>query len=200
MYEDEYGAEPAINYYRDEADRTSGLKYRLDGEDVIERAVDTLRGGVKSKTDGHKKYFDEYKCMNELGIQRARMILEAGVNKINHLTKYSDKEMILRQIRSIIKAWVFEVTLNAKAWAPEARMLDNKLYNPFFHKVRNKRLIIQVVENSLLQSMLRGSQGFEAELTSKQFSVTEVNDNRQQPRSGQRFGSWIFGRRGNEYG
>lgn len=168
----------ANNYYRNQLDYATGLKYRLDGEDVIERAIDTLRGGIKNTVNGRKLYFDEYKLMNEVGIQRARMVLEAGVNKINHLTKYTDKEMIFRQIRSLTKAWLFEVTLNCKRWAPEARIFNSRLVNPGFSKIKNKRLVIQTVENALLQSMLRGTDGFEAALTSKQFSVQEIQDNR----------------------
>lgn len=204
MYDDDYEPQ-AANYYRNQLDYATGLKYRLDGDDVIERAIDTLRGGVKAKVNGQKKYFDEYKLMNEVGIQRARMVLEAGVNKINHLTKYTDKEMIFRQIRSLTKAWLFEVTLNCKRWSPEARFTrDGRLINPDFTKIRNKRLVIQTVENALLQSMLRGTDGFEASLTSKQFSVQEIQDNRSG--SGRGGGRGWFGglfqrnERGNEYG
>lgn len=200
-YEPQY--QESVNYYRNALDTASGLKYRLDGEDVITRAIDTLRGGVRSKVNGKKTYFDEFKCMNDLGIQRARMVLEAGVNKINHLTKYSDKEMIFRQIRSLTKAWLFEVTLNSKRWSPEARFSrhDNHLINDNYSKVRNKRLIIQTIENALLQSMLRGTDGFEASLTSKQFSVHEVKNNSpQNNRGGGLFGN-LFGRnRGGEGG
>ena len=194
----------AANYYRNQLDYATGLKYRLDGEDVIERAIDTLRGGVRATINGKKVYFDEFKLMNEVGIQRARMVLEAGVNKINHLTKYTDKEMIFRQIRSLTKAWLFEVTLNCKRWSPEARFTaKGELVNPDFTKIRNKRLVIQTVENALLQSMLRGTDGFEASLTSKQFSVQEIQDNRQGGGVGRRGG--FFGglfqrnRGGDEY-
>lgn len=188
--------EQEVNYYRSSMNSVGGLKYRLDGEDVITRAIDTLRGGVRASKGGRKEYFSEFRCMNDLGIQRARMVIESGVNKINHLTKYTDKEMIFRQIRSVIRAWIFEVTLNAKMWAPEAKFVKGRLINDDFCKVRNKRLIIQTIENALLQSMLRGTGGFEAELTSKQFSVHELTDNREgatPPRGG--FLSGMFGRR-----
>lgn len=201
---EEYDLEPqAANYYRQQLDYATGLKYRLDGEDVIERAVDTLRGGVKSVINGKKLYFDDYKLMNEVGIQRARMVLEAGVNKINHLTKYTDNEMISRQIKALVKAWLFEVTLNAKRWAPEARFTAaGRLVNPDFCKIRNKRLVIQTIENALFQSMLRGTEGFEASLTSKQFSVQEIQDNRSASRGGSRgfFGGLFSRNRGDEGG
>lgn len=189
----------ASNYYRNQLDYATGLKYRLDGEDVLERAIDTLRGGVRQTVNGKKHYFDEYRLMNEVGIQRARMVLEAGVNKINHLTKYTDKEMIFRQIRSLTKAWLFEVTLNCKRWSPEAKINNGRLVNPNFSKIRNKRLVIQTIENALLQSMLRGTDGFEASLTSKQFSVQEIQDNRSS--SGKRgFFGGLFTRNSGEGG
>lgn len=185
----------ASNYYRNQLDYATGLKYRLDGDDVIERAIDTLRGGVKQTINARKIYFEEYKLMNEVGIQRARMVLEAGVNKINHLTKYTDKEMIFRQIRSLTKAWLFEVTLNCKRWAPEAKIVNSRLVNNNFSKIKNKRLVIQTVENALLQSMLRGTDGFEASLTSKQFSVQEIQDHREGGRGGKRgFFGGLFSR------
>lgn len=190
-----------VNYYRNQLDYATGLKYRLDGDDVIERAIDTLRGGVRAKHQGKKLYFDEYRLMNEVGIQRARMVLESGVNKINHLTKYTDNDMISRQIKSLIKGWLFEVTLNAKRWSPQAYFDDKgMLFNPNFSKVRNKRLIILTVENALFQSMLRGTDGFEASLTSKQFSVQEIQDNRQTRSRGRGFFGGLFSRNNDEVG
>ena len=203
--EDDYEPQ-ASNYYRSQLDYANGLKYRLDGEDVIVRAVDTLRGGIKNTVNGRKLYYDEYKLMNEVGIQRARMVLEAGVNKINHLTKYTDKDMIFKQIRALVRAWLFEVTLNCKRWAPESHVVKGRLINPDFHKIKNKRLVIQTVENALLQSMLRGTDGFEASLTSKQFNVQEIQDNRQGGGGGKRgFFGGLFSRGdegggGNPYG
>ena len=190
----------AINYYRSAVDTVGGLKYRLDGEDVITRAIDTLRGGVKSKKNGVKTYFTEFRCMNDLGIQRARMVLESGVNKINHLTKYTDQDMIFRQIRSVITAWLFEVTLNVKKWAPNSEFVNGQLINPTFDKIKNKRLVIQTIENALLQSMLRGTEGFEASLTSKQFSVHELNDNRPKERRGMLSGLFGSNRERQDYG
>jgi len=178
--------EQQANYYKAQLDYANGLKYRLDGEDVIARAIDTLRGGVKDTLNGRKIYYDEHKLMNEVGIQRARMVLEAGVNKINHLTKYSDKEMIYGQIRALVKAWLFEVTLNCKRWAPEARVIRGRLVNDDFCKIRNKRLVIQTIEQTLLQSSLRGTEGFEASLTSKSFNVQEIQDNRSAGGGGRR--------------
>lgn len=192
----------AINYYRSAVDTVGGLKYRLDGEDVISRAIDTLRGGVKSKVNGKKTYYDAFRCMNDLGIQRARMVLESGVNKINHLTKYTDKDMIFRQIRSMVNAWLFEVTFNMKKWSPSSEFdeASGQLINKNFDKIKNKRLVIQTIEHALLQSMLRGTDGFEASLTSKQFSVHELNDNRPPKSGGGLFSGMFGGKSNNSYG
>lgn len=195
MNEYEVPQEGPVNYYKGAIDSVSGLRYRLDGDDFIEQAVDTLRGGVKSKVAGKKQYYDEFRCMNDLGIQRAKMVIQSGVNKVSHLTKYKDEERLFRQIRSIIKAWVFEVTLNMKSWAPEADFVDGKLINPHYAKVRNKRLVIQTIENAVLQGMQRGVDAMEAQLTAKSWGVTEIMDNREQQRK-QGVLSGFFGRRG----
>lgn len=152
------------------------VKYRLEGVERIDSVVDTLRGGVQSMNNGVKSYSEENRLMNELGIQRVRMILESGVNKINHLTKYSDEDRIFRQIKAVMKDFVFELVLNTKSWAPKARTESGLLINPTMDKVRNKRLIVQLVENALLQSMLRGDKGFEADITGKNIQVSETRN------------------------
>lgn len=182
-----------LDYYQGANHDPSGIRYRLEGEDVISQAVDTLKGGVIGTNDlGDKVYNDKQRCMNDVGILRARMVLQSGVNKVNHLTKYFNEDRIHGQIKSIVKAWIFEVTLNMKSWAPEAFIKEGKLVNSSHSKVRNKRLIIQTIEQALYQSMLRGTAGFEANLTAKSYNVQEINDNRPKPRMGG-FGG-VFGR------
>lgn len=180
------------SYWQDQGQPDS-LHYRLDAEDIVQAAVDTFRGGVKEIVNGKKVYFDEQRLMNDLGIARAKMIMESGVNKVNHLTKYKDEERVFRQVRAIINAWIYEVTLCMKKWAPNAYFEGHQLINPTFDKIRNKHLVIAVIENALLQSMLRGTGGFEAELTGKQMMVSEHKDYTTQRREGERPGSWFGG-------
>jgi len=177
-----------MNLYNNRETTVDVIRYRLDGTERISEVIDTLRGGVKSIDNNTKKYSEEYRMMNELGVQRVRMALETGVNKINHLTKYQDEDRIFRQIKSVMKDFVKELTLNMKVWSPESTFLDGRLKNDGFHKVRNKRLIVQQVENALLQSMLRGNEGFEADITGKNFNVSEVRH--QEPVQEQKSSFW----------
>lgn len=189
------------SYYRSPTDIVDGLKYRLEGRDVIESVMDMLNGGVKAQKGSAKVYFEEHRLMNGLGIARVKFFLQSAVNKINHLTKYANEERINRQVKPMIKSFVHELVLNAKRWAPEACMTGGVLINRGipFHKVRNMRLIVQVIENSIYQSMLRGTEGFEAELLSKSWDVHEVVDN---PKKQEKTGFLgLFGRkRGDEFG
>jgi hypothetical protein len=165
------------NYYP-EIQHPDSLHYRLDTKEIIEQSIDTFRGGVKGIDEkGKKTYNTEHRLMNDLGISKAKMMLESGVNKIVHLTKFKDEERVFRQVKSMTKTWIYEVVLNMKKWAPTAYFNSNgKLVNPSGDKIRNKHLVIAVVENGLLQSMLRGTAGFEAELTGKQMQVVESRD------------------------
>lgn len=186
------------NYYQ-EVSQADSLRYRLDAGELIEQAVDTFKGGVVGLDEyGKKVFFEGQRLMNDLGIQRARMVLEAGVNKINHLTKYKDEERAFRQVKSITRMWIYEVTLNMKKWAPEATFDANgKLINEHTHKIRNKHLIIAVVENAILQSMLRATAGFEAELTGKQMVVSEHKDYSMQTKEDPHaMGGWFGGKGG----
>lgn len=177
------------------------IKYRLEGEDRLTSVVDTLRGGVREIKNNVKTYNDDQRLMNELGIQRVRMTLEAGVNKINHLTKYKDQDRIFQQIKSIMRDFIMELGLDMKKWAPNAKIEQGVLVNPLMDKVRNKRLVVQLVENALLQSMLRADAGFEADITGKNFTVSEnrnvqpVAPEYQDQQGGFLRGFSLFGRR-----
>jgi hypothetical protein len=179
-----YGQDPFSN---------DNMRYRLDGDDVIERAVDTIKGLVGVNEKNEKVYDPTMRLMNDLGIQAVRMTIELGVNKINHLTKYKDEDRINRQLRAVFGAWQFELTKNMKMWAPETKfnaqsgrwvMVEGK-------KVRNPYLITQKIENAILQATLRGDAGFEAQLTGKAYSVQEVHDRRGEEQDrGRSGGSW----------
>ena len=86
-----------------------------------------------------------------------------------------------------MKAFIYEIVLNAKRWAPDGH-----------RKVRNMRLVIQMVENAIYQSLLRGTDGFEASLTAKSHTVSELVDNRNQGGGGRTgFIGRLFGRNNN---
>lgn len=156
------------------------MRYRLDGMDIIERLVDTLKGGLQGydTTTGEKIYYEENRLMNDAGVHAIKMLLENAINRDNHLTNYRDIVRIHEQlVNTIILPLEFEIALNSKRWAPEAYYDENgKLINPTFKKIRNKRLIISMVENGVLQSMQRAEKGREADLTAKQYNVQEIKD------------------------
>ena len=203
------------NYYDFPPADPIGLRYRLEGDDVITGVVNILRGGVIQHKDGSVEYNERYRLMNDEGIARVELFIRGGVNKINHLTKYKNEERIMRQMRSLLKAFTIELTLNLKRWAPNATVVDEtastigndgqpiititeRLINPNHEKVRNKHIILQVVENALFQSMQRGGEGFEAEITGKSWVVNEQVGNH--PQEQQRPGGLrgLFSRRGSE--
>jgi len=181
------------NFYAQDPLSSDNMRYRLDGDDVIERAIDTIKGYVGKDKNGEKVYSPHMCLMNELGLQAVRMTIELGVNKINHLTKYKDEDRINRQLRAVFKAWQFELTKNMKMWAPETYFCQKThswVVKPGC-KVRNSRLVTQKVENAILQATLRGDDGFEAQLTGKAYSVQEVHDRRgEEGREGRGGGSW----------
>lgn len=164
---------PPRNYFPTAMDSPGGFKYRLDGREVIREIVETLKGGVKFRKGQSIDYHEGRRLMNDLGIERVRLMVQTGVNKVNHLTKYSNENRIFSQMKAIMRAFIYELVLNAKKWAP-----------PDQYKVRNMRLIIQMVENAIYQSMLRGTEGFEAQLTAKSWGVQEVMDHRIPQKSG----------------
>lgn len=186
----------AVNYYQEAQAASDSMLYRLDGKELVQDAVDTLRGGVKSISNGQKEYYEHNRLMNELGIQRVRSILEAHINKNAHLTKYSKEERINVQIKSIMKEFVKTLASNLKRWAPEAEFNKGILDNPNHCKVRDKGMVVQQVEKAIYQSMLRGVEGFEALNTRPNLQVQQISDERQQQRSGGFFG---MGRSRREY-
>jgi len=172
-----------FGYYNDDQADPGGMRYRLEGDDVISAVVSSLRGGlVEDSKTGKVRFNRHYRLMNEEGVARVELFLRSGVNKINHLTKYKNEERVMRQMRSLCKSFLIELVENLKRWAPSARTDNGVLINPTYDKVRNKHLVLQLVENALFQSMQRGQEGFEAELTGKHFVVTE-NVGRENERS-----------------
>lgn len=152
-----------VNYYA-QKQQEAGLKYRLDGDDIISAAADELRGATFDK-EGKKIIIPENRLLNELGVQRACFFLRGAVNKVNHLTKYENVERVNEQMRSTMIAFIKELTLNIYNWRPEGK-----------RKITDRRLILHVLETKAYQSYLRGTEGFEAQITGKNWGVTEVYD------------------------
>lgn len=193
-YSDEYDR----NYYAAPQIDAEGLRYRLEGHEIVERVVDTLRGGAYEDGNGRKVYRETHRLMNEEGIARVEMFLSGAVNKVVHLTKYKNEDRILRQVLEMARAFLFEQTANMKRWGPwftasvpreeleewarKTGVLQQKILEDdgetckvhYQVKVRNKYLVLQVMENSLLAAMQRGIDGFEAGNTIKSWNVHEA--------------------------
>jgi len=159
--------EQNLNYYHNPYNQDSGLKYRLEADEEVLNVVHELRGGVLSRQGNKIIYNEEFRLVNELGVARIHMLLRSSINKVNHLTKYSGEERVFRQVKSIMRSFIFELTHNLKTWRP---FINDKTCL----KVNNKSLIIQTIENVILQSSLRATDGFEAELTGKSWNVNEL--------------------------
>lgn len=198
---EQYGGQGGVDMWNATRPERDALEYRLEGGDVVERVVDQLRGGFVIDDTGKKKYHYNYRLMNDLGISKTEMFLHGFVNKNTHLTKYKNEERVLMQMRSGASAYNFELTLNMKKWGPKfvGHLLDDERIDEFCKrtgavtysiledgrvefqvKVRNPRLVRQLVENAMLASMQRGDEGFEAGNTVKAIQVNEVRDLREQ--------------------
>ena len=204
------------NYYDFPQKDAFGLRYRLEGDDVISSVVNILRGGIVKHADGTITYNSDFALMNEEGVARVEFFIRGGVNKINHLTKYKNEQRVMYQMRSLCRGFIIELVENMKRWSPNATVVyENitttttagqiitkveRLINPNIEKIRNKHLVLQVVENALLQSMLRGNEGFEAEITGKSWVVNEQVGQQQQREGGGGFGGLrnLFSRKRDE--
>lgn len=192
--------EESRNYFGPQGPDADALKYRLDGEDVIKRVVDTLRGGFFEGADGRKVYREEYRLMNDEGISRVEMTIRSGVNKVIHLTKYKNEERILRQVKELARAFAHELVANIKRWGPiYTTKVSEDDYEDWYHKtgvvtasilveeagvltvmyrvkVRTKHLVPQLIENGILAGMQRGEEGFENTNLGKTYNVNEIID------------------------
>lgn len=154
------------NYYSPMSD-SSGFKYRVDGRDVINEVVESLRGGVRKGKYGRSEQTPEFKLMNDLGISRASAFLRGVVNKNTHLSRYPDKDTIMSQVRSLAKEWCVTGATNRKHW-----------------EIKDPDLVQQIMETAILSALLRADEGFEAEISGKSHSVVESVTNmtgQQQP-------------------
>lgn len=184
----------ARDYFQQGPQDPAGLLYRLDGRDVIDAVRDALMGGSRyDQEKGEWVYNEENRLMNDEGITRVDFFLRGAVTKITHLTKFESINRILIQMRELGKAFLIELTLNMKRWGPivTIKKESTQYYNKnvkdeilyiiseteetitFKSKVRNKNLVQQVVENSILTSLQRGEKGFEAENLQKSWLIQE---------------------------
>jgi hypothetical protein len=165
------------NYYAQQSDTASGLKFRIDGKDVNKDIIDRLRGGLIKVANGTLVYNESMRMLSEEGISRAEFFLSCASNKNTHLTKYQNELRISTQIKPLAKAWVTEVVRNRKKWG-----------------VKDPELVVRMVENHMYSSMMRGDGGFEAELTGKNMTMSEIRSiNNDQQQMG--FFSKLFGRK-----
>lgn len=182
-----------VDYYNNQSIDPRGIRYRLDATEVIEETIDRLRGGY-TVVSGVKRYKEQQRMMNEEGIACVDFFLRGAVNKISHLTNFANEARVMIQIRELASAFLQELTLCRKVWAPDAWIqlikkekefklpdgssMTKEVYervplNPTRDRVKNPRLVLQVVENAMLASYQRGIAGFEALNLVKSWQVTE---------------------------
>lgn len=164
-YEEETSAQmpSGKNYFPSQTDSASGFKYRVEGEDVVQRTINALRGGVKKDNLGRVVYDDQFRLMNDIGVSRAQLFLQGIINKNTHLSRFRDEQRILRQIKAVAKEWCVTVAQNRRHW-----------------EVKDPDLVQQVVETAILTALLRADEGFEAGLSSKSHHVMETYAHRGQ--------------------
>lgn len=151
---------PVKNYYAGMNDFNSdNLKYRLDAKDAIRELCDQLRGVQRDRAGRVVSEEEGFRLMNDEGIYRVNVFLQAGCGKITHLTKYENEDRILRQMRYLSTAWLFSIVLNRKRWA-----------------VKDKDMIVQAGEKLMFESMLRAKEGFENNNISQTYIVNENID------------------------
>ena len=174
---------PTKNYYAGASDSVSGLRFRVDPQIEIRRVVDTFAGVSRDKY-GREIGKAKFPMMNEEGVRNARGWLEGTVTKMTHLTKYLNEERIMRQVRYYIGVWIYNVTRYKKLWG-----------------IKNTRAVIAEVEKLITESMFRGHEGFEANLTAKSFQVQELHTSREDTSGGRGgfLGTGLFrGRKNNQ--
>lgn len=172
------------NYFTSSTDTFSGFKYREDGKEVIEPIIQRLRGGIEKDKYGKVIYNDAYRLMNEQGISRIVFFLSGIVNKNTHLTKFNNEVAILIQMKAYSKELCITLGEKRREW-----------------EVKDVDFVQTTIENTIFTSLLRGTAGFEAELSAKSHHVMEnINQNPSgQPGVMGAIRS-IFSRGGNNYG
>jgi hypothetical protein len=145
------------SYFASQNDTASGFKYRVEGNETIQRTLDSLRGGIEKDAYGKIVYDEQFRMMNDLGLSRAQFFLVGIVNKNTHLTKFKDEDQILRQTRALAREWCVTVATNRKRWS-----------------VKDPDLVQNVMEGAILASLLRATDGFEADLSAKTHHVQET--------------------------
>ena len=143
------------NYYTPTQD-SSGFKFRVEGREVINEMIDALRGGVKKGKYGKTEYDEQFRLMNDLGISRASAYLRGVVNKNTHLSRFPDKDSIMKQMISLSEEWAMSVAINRKHW-----------------QIKDPDLVQQIVETAMISALLRADEGFEAEISGKSHQVNE---------------------------
>lgn len=145
------------NYFQASQDSVGGLKYRVDPRQEIQEVVDTFMGVQRDKFGRLLENQKTWPLMNEEGIARSLGWLRGMVTKMTHLTKYENEDRINRQIRHYIRSWLYIIVKERKRW-----------------EIKDMVAVLVEVEKLIHESMLRGEKGFEANLTAKQYQVSEL--------------------------
>lgn len=166
-------------------DRDDNLRYRLDARDSIEELCEYFRGilydenqqPIVPKTEGQREEAAARRLMSDDGIFFIKTWLLEHCTKMTHLTKYTNEDRVLRQMKHHSRVLLKAIVLNRKRW-----------------KVKNKDLILYGCEKLLFESMLRASEGFENNNISQTYIVQEQisRDGRKpQPEQSGGWFSWL---------
>lgn len=166
------------NYFASAMDSATGFKYRVDTGDVVRQIIDRLRGMTGMDKLGRPQYDPTARQMNDTGLSQMNFLLSGLMTKNTVLTNFVDEERINRQMKSILTQGIIPaLALNRREW-----------------EIRNPDIVLQVIENAIYTSFLRGMTGFEAELSSKSHHVMESVQH-QQPSQSSGFIGRLFGSR-----
>lgn len=152
------------NYFSAANDSYLGFRERISADEIVQATCDEL-SGVWYDDNGEKHQSQEFRFLNEVGVNRVRAILKSFVNKITHLTKFENENRVLLQVKSTIQAFIPELVLNLRPWAPKGK-----------DKIPNWPLIVHMLEKQFLASALRGNAGFEALNVTQQHHILESID------------------------
>jgi hypothetical protein len=191
------------NYYGGGQAQSEGFKYREEGKDVIKELCDMFRGGVSKDEKGKIVYNEEFRMMNDHGVHAISGLLRSITNKLTHLTRFENEERVHRQQKAEMLNLLIDFTLNMKLWAPKATMKYEDLKNGEcrvtysdntsvvveiddlellpVQKVRNRNIVLEMVESPIFHSKLRSIGGMEQEITGKTHMVNETIETTPKP-------------------
>ena len=168
------------NYFGAPSIDNSALKYRIDPSKQVNNIIDYLSGVQKDRrgrvlVDDKGNIITKHPLVNDIGAERIATFLHGTITQTTNLSKYKNDIEINRHMRFIAKDFLKMLCRNRRRWA-----------------VTDREAVMRIVEKGIFESMTRGMDGFEAEITGKAFTVHESRN--LTPRSS---GFSIFGKRHN---